>query len=90
MPISRPSPTERERQVLKSLFLSGMTGILFCFGVMTAQAPAQNLADPTRNGSTFWQTFHHGSIMANGVRLHYVEGGSGAPLLLIPGWPESW
>ena len=26
----------------------------------------------------------------NGVRLHYVMGGSGEPLLLIPGWPQSW
>lgn len=26
----------------------------------------------------------------NGIRLHYVEGGSGEPLLLLPGWPETW
>jgi pimeloyl-ACP methyl ester carboxylesterase len=26
----------------------------------------------------------------NGVLLHYVEGGSGEPLLLLPGWPETW
>ncbi|MEH2394276.1 MAG: alpha/beta hydrolase [Nostoc sp.] len=26
----------------------------------------------------------------NGVRLHYVIGGSGAPLVLIPGHPETW
>ncbi len=25
-----------------------------------------------------------------GIRLHYVEGGSGAPIVLIPGWPETW
>ena len=29
-------------------------------------------------------------VRVNGVRLHYVMGGSGEPLLLIPGWPESW
>lgn len=27
---------------------------------------------------------------ANGVRLHYVIGGSGSPVLLIHGWPETW
>lgn len=27
---------------------------------------------------------------ANGVRLHYVIGGSGSPILLIHGWPEDW
>ncbi|PQA54523.1 alpha/beta fold hydrolase [Siphonobacter curvatus] len=26
----------------------------------------------------------------NGVRLHYVEGGSGLPLLCLPGWPQTW
>jgi pimeloyl-ACP methyl ester carboxylesterase len=26
----------------------------------------------------------------NGVRLHYVIGGQGAPLMLLPGWPETW
>ncbi|MEO3764441.1 alpha/beta hydrolase [Streptomyces sp. B5E4] len=26
----------------------------------------------------------------NGVRLHYVIGGRGAPLILLPGWPQSW
>ncbi|MBN9385908.1 MAG: alpha/beta hydrolase [Chitinophagaceae bacterium] len=26
----------------------------------------------------------------NGVKLHYVEGGEGEPLVLIPGWPETW
>lgn len=25
-----------------------------------------------------------------GVRLHYVVGGSGPALLLLPGWPETW
>jgi len=26
----------------------------------------------------------------NGVRLHYVEGGTGLPLLCLPGWPQTW
>ncbi|MBT2387055.1 alpha/beta fold hydrolase [Streptomyces sp. ISL-11] len=26
----------------------------------------------------------------NGVRLHYVIGGQGEPLVLLPGWPETW
>src|ERR1700678_3619440 len=26
----------------------------------------------------------------NGVRLHYVIAGSGDPVLLIHGWPETW
>ncbi|RZJ78798.1 MAG: alpha/beta hydrolase [Flavobacterium sp.] len=26
----------------------------------------------------------------NGTKLHYVEGGKGEPLILIPGYPETW
>ena len=26
----------------------------------------------------------------NGVRLHYVVGGQGAPLVLVGGWPQTW
>jgi pimeloyl-ACP methyl ester carboxylesterase len=28
--------------------------------------------------------------VANGAKLHYVAAGKGDPVLLIPGWPESW
>ncbi len=42
--------------------------------------------DPT----TFWAAFHQKTATVSGVRLHYVEGGSGPPILLLPGWPQSW
>ncbi len=29
-------------------------------------------------------------IQANGIRIHYVREGKGAPLLLLHGWPEFW
>ncbi|MGH6980202.1 MAG: alpha/beta fold hydrolase [Stellaceae bacterium] len=32
----------------------------------------------------------HGFAHVNGVRLHYVEQGSGPLVLLCHGWPESW
>jgi len=25
-----------------------------------------------------------------GTRLHYVAGGTGSPLVLLPGWPQTW
>ncbi len=28
--------------------------------------------------------------MIEGLRLHYIIGGEGPPLLLIPGWPQTW
>ena len=36
------------------------------------------------------QQFGSHYVRVNGVRLHYVMGGTGEPLLLIPGWPQSW
>lgn len=33
-------------------------------------------------------TNHYATV--NGVKLHYVEGGSGAPLICLPGWPQTW
>ena len=34
--------------------------------------------------------FENGYATVNGTRLHYVAGGKGQPLILLPGWPETW
>lgn len=34
--------------------------------------------------------FENGYATVNKVRLHYVSGGKGAPLVLLPGHPETW
>ncbi|MEV6237706.1 alpha/beta hydrolase [Lentzea sp. NPDC051838] len=34
--------------------------------------------------------FKHNYAQVNGVRLHYVSGGRGEPLVLLPGWPQTW
>jgi pimeloyl-ACP methyl ester carboxylesterase len=45
---------------------------------------------PPFDPATFWMQFHHDTVDIDGVRLHFVEGGSGPPILLLPGWPQSW
>ncbi|AXQ27514.1 alpha/beta hydrolase [Solimonas sp. K1W22B-7] len=35
-------------------------------------------------------SLQHLAVEANGVRLHYVVSGQGEPVILVPGWPESW
>jgi pimeloyl-ACP methyl ester carboxylesterase len=34
--------------------------------------------------------FRHEYTDVDGVRMHYVTGGSGAPVVLIHGWPQTW
>jgi pimeloyl-ACP methyl ester carboxylesterase len=34
--------------------------------------------------------FKNDNATVNGLTLHYVEGGAGEVLMLLPGWPETW
>lgn len=34
--------------------------------------------------------FTSASATIDGVRIHYVSGGKGSPVFLLPGWPETW
>src|SRR5262249_9451643 len=44
------------------------------------------LAEDTTNAGAI----EHHVARVNGVRFHYVTAGTGEPVLLLPGWPESW
>jgi pimeloyl-ACP methyl ester carboxylesterase len=37
-----------------------------------------------------WAGFTSHSIEVDGTQLHYVDGGKGATLLCLPGWPQTW
>ena len=63
--------------------------------------PAVAQTPTTRNANTRADTsdaalvrslsgFENGYAEVNGTRLHYVAGGKGQPLILLPGWPETW
>ena len=36
------------------------------------------------------RTFNHHETAVNGTRLHYVRKGSGSPIILLHGWPQTW
>jgi pimeloyl-ACP methyl ester carboxylesterase len=40
--------------------------------------------------ASFWRVFSHDTVALDALRLHVVAGGEGAPILLLPGWPQSW
>jgi pimeloyl-ACP methyl ester carboxylesterase len=45
---------------------------------------------PVTVGAFSLPGFTEGFATVNGVRIHYVAGGKGPPLVLLPGWPETW
>lgn len=47
-------------------------------------------ATVTQNDPAFSKTFRHEFTDVDGVRMHYVTGGSGTPVVLIHGWPQTW
>lgn len=34
--------------------------------------------------------FENGYAEVNGIKMHYVTGGTGTPLVLLPGYPQTW
>ncbi|WP_434443644.1 alpha/beta fold hydrolase [Lentzea sp. E54] len=44
----------------------------------------------TQDDPAFQKTFRHEFTDVEGVRLHYVTGGSGTPVVLLHGWPQTW
>ncbi|WP_262272164.1 alpha/beta fold hydrolase [Microvirga yunnanensis] len=54
----------------------------------TATAPIPEISDAALVNTL--PGFEEGTVVANGVKLHYVRGGSGTPVVLLPGWPQTW
>lgn len=73
-------------KIVCALLLSAICG-------STSAEPAPRMTAVTsisRAGGAEIADFQHASVMANGVRLHYVVTGKGEPVVLVPGWPQSW
>jgi pimeloyl-ACP methyl ester carboxylesterase len=53
------------------------------FTLSTVRSQFSRRLDPT--------TLEHGMVtVAEDVRLHFVAAGEGEPVVLVPGWPQSW
>lgn len=81
---------------LKKIVLTLSTAMALAMAnVAAAQASPPTAASPTYDVSDAallreLPEFEAGTIEANGVRLHYVSGGEGDPVILLPGWPQTW
>ncbi|WP_040871847.1 alpha/beta fold hydrolase [Nocardia exalbida] len=66
----------------------GMTmGAAAC---VTTDPDVAPYAAATHGDPAFEDTFRHEFAEADGVGMHYVTGGSGTPVILIHGWPQTW
>jgi pimeloyl-ACP methyl ester carboxylesterase len=53
-----------------------------------AEPPAHAAA--TQDDPEFRDDFRHEFETVDGVRMHYVTGGTGSPVILLHGWPQTW
>jgi hypothetical protein len=77
-----------------TFLLSGIitTSILFVFTLGLNQSHTAMAQQQQPNGISFQMdnmTFSHHTTSVNGIKLHYVIGGHGDPVVLLHGWPET-
>ncbi len=81
---TRPCSTvvNQHRCQLLIAIAMGITAVVAAATALATGALAQNVTSAV-------QIEHH-IAKIDGTRFHYVTAGSGDPVLLLPGWPESW
>ncbi|GAA2351030.1 alpha/beta fold hydrolase [Streptomyces carpaticus] len=84
---SRPSSRLARTLTALALALALTTGATAC-ATQDTGVPAHAAA--THADPEFTGTFQHEFADVEGVRMHYVKGGSGTPVVLLHGWPQTW
>jgi pimeloyl-ACP methyl ester carboxylesterase len=64
--------------------------VISAAGAISATAAASNTTNAAPATVAASLGFADHAVIVNGVRLHYVTVGKGEPVLLLPGWPQSW
>ncbi|MGO1055263.1 alpha/beta fold hydrolase [Crossiella sp. CA198] len=71
------------------LSLGAATAALAMTGEAAA-SPGPRVPSDAALARSLGGNFRSAHAEVNGTRLHYVIGGAGAPLVLLPGWPQTW
>jgi pimeloyl-ACP methyl ester carboxylesterase len=59
-------------------------------GAVRTEVAQAEFDSATRGDAEFQRLFRHEFADVLGVRMHYVTGGTGPPLVLLHGWPQTW
>lgn len=84
------------RRLPRSVHVAATLALALPLAVCTAACSTPSTADTppyavaTQGDPEFENTFRHEFADVDGVRMHYVTGGSGTPVVLIHGWPQTW
>lgn len=73
--------------IIKPLLAAVM---LFTFQGAAVGADAQRPAMTSETAQVNETDFQHHYAKVAGQKIHYVTAGKGEPVLLIPGWPQTW
>ncbi|MFF7244609.1 alpha/beta fold hydrolase [Embleya sp. NPDC008237] len=91
--IPAPRPSSRRRPRFGRTVATIALALLLTSGAAacsTSPDDVPSYATATRDDPKFKNTFRHEFADVDGVRMHYVTGGSGPPVVLIHGWPQTW
>lgn len=75
---------------MTALALAFLLGTAACTTASSTAPEVAQHAAVTQNDQAFQNTFRHEFADVDNVRMHYVTGGKGSPVVLIHGWPQTW
>lgn len=76
--------------VVAALLLTSACSTMPIPAPVTTQNETGAFDAATRHDSAFNEQFRHEFADVDGMRMHYVTGGSGPAVVLLHGWPQSW
>src|SRR5437868_14134925 len=77
-------------KLLIRLLLAALAAMVWQDNRAMAQgAPSPQALSPA-SANALGPGFSDHNATVHGIRLHYVAGGHGPAVILVPGWPETW
>ncbi|MFE3542892.1 alpha/beta fold hydrolase [Nocardia sp. NPDC059177] len=87
---AQPS-TRHVHRLTRALCLTAVAILLTLYtAACTPATQVPDYAAATHDDPDFAPDFRHEFADVDGVRMHYVTGGTGTPVVLLHGWPQTW